>query len=134
MTANSAIIGVGSNINPRASIQCGEELLGKVVTIVQKTELLTTDPIGCKPGQPPFLNGGYLVQTPFAQPQLKSELKKIEQACGRKPDADPYAPRTLDLDIFVFNERIVDEDYYSRWYVRKIVHLLGFTEEKEVWK
>lgn len=40
---------------------------------------------------------------------VRRQLQKIEASCDRPPDAPKWAPRTMDLDILLFGDRISDE-------------------------
>ena len=62
---------------------------------------------------------------------LKKELKKIEAGLGRERTTNKNAPRTMDLDILIYNDIAIDSDIYEREYLRdSIVELLPhFFEE-----
>jgi 2-amino-4-hydroxy-6-hydroxymethyldihydropteridine diphosphokinase len=57
---------------------------------------------------PEFLN--FVVELPVAgEPgALKAELERIEGLCGRPRYAPKWAPRTMDLDILLFGEAVID--------------------------
>ena len=40
---------------------------------------------------------------------------------GRQPGKHHYGPRTIDLDLVVWNGEIIDEDLYTRDYLREAV-------------
>ena len=76
--------------------------------------------------QDDFKNGSVLVETPLELEVLKKELKAIEKALGRprqscrgrKTPAIKSGPRTIDLDITVWNNKVVDQDLYKREFLR----------------
>ncbi len=41
--------------------------------------------------------------------EVIAELQRIEGLCGRTRDAPKWAPRSMDLDILLFGDRICDE-------------------------
>jgi 2-amino-4-hydroxy-6-hydroxymethyldihydropteridine diphosphokinase len=53
--------------------------------------------------------------------ELKELLISIENQLGRDRQADRWGPRTMDLDIIVWNGKITDTDYYSRDFLQKSV-------------
>lgn len=117
---NTAIIGIGSNIDPENNIQQMLRLLGKEVKIRKVSSLVTTKPIGMKE-QPDFINGAVKIETILDREELKKKLKEIEQKLGRTRQGHKFGPRTMDLDIVVWNGKIVDKEYYSRDFLQKSV-------------
>ncbi len=50
---------------------------------------------------------------------LKQELKSIEDLMGRDRSKPKFGPRTIDLDILIWNGKVIDKDYYDRDFLRK---------------
>lgn len=121
---NSCIISVGSNIDASNNIAKMTELLSQIVVILKISKFETTKPIGIL-NQADFTNGAILVETELDSITLKKLLKKIEDKLGRDRTADSNGPRTIDLDILVWNNKIVDNDYFERDFLRKSVAELG---------
>jgi len=117
---NIAIIGIGSNINAEENISKMLEILKTHVEILQVSGLIKTKPIGIK-NQPDFTNGAVKIKTSIDQPELNHLLKNIEDQMGRDRTAPKFGPRNIDLDIIVWNRKIVDNDYYTRDFIRKSV-------------
>ena len=117
---NIAFIGVGSNIDAEKNISQMLELLNKEVKILKISSFITTKPIGIE-NQPDFTNGTLKIETPLKQQELKSTLIKIEDKLGRNRNAQKFGPRTMDLDIIIWNGEIVDDDYYSRDFIYKSI-------------
>jgi 2-amino-4-hydroxy-6-hydroxymethyldihydropteridine diphosphokinase len=68
-----------------------------------------TEPLG-RPGQPRFLNGAWRVETERSARELKFDvLRPIESALGRERNADKYAPRTIDLDVVLYGDGMIEE-------------------------
>ena len=118
---NKAVIGLGSNINPNENIARAIALLTERLNIVKASAFQWTKPVGYV-NQDDFKNGSVLVETPLELETLKRELKAIEKALGRprqdcrgrKTPAIKSGPRTIDLDITVWNNKVVDQDLYKR--------------------
>ena len=117
---NVCIIGIGSNINAENNIQKMLEILKTKVEVVKVSNLLKTEPIGIK-DQPEYTNGAVKIETSYTNKQLKLVLKSIEDQLGRDRTAPKFGPRTMDLDIVVWNGEIVDEDYFTRGFLKTSV-------------
>jgi 2-amino-4-hydroxy-6-hydroxymethyldihydropteridine diphosphokinase len=67
---------------------------------------------------PNFLNAAAGFQTFLTDEQLKNEiLRKIESQLGRIRTLDKNAPRTIDMDIVIFNGKVLDPKIWSRIYL-----------------
>lgn len=117
---NIAIIGMGSNVSPEANVSKAKRFLKKHCLFLGESKFVKTKPVGYKE-QNDFLNGAVVVATPQNRSQFKSTLKKIEAQLGRKRQANFYGPRTIDLDILVWNGKVVDRDFYTRNFIRQSV-------------
>jgi 2-amino-4-hydroxy-6-hydroxymethyldihydropteridine diphosphokinase len=117
---NTVIVGIDSNINAEENISKMLKVLEKEVKILKISSLLKTKPIGIE-NQPEFTNGAVKIQTGLNWEQLNRLLKNIEDQLGRDRSAPKFGPRTIDLDIIVWNGEIVDEDYYTRDFLQKSV-------------
>jgi 2-amino-4-hydroxy-6-hydroxymethyldihydropteridine diphosphokinase len=115
---NRAVIGIGSNISPQENIAKALEILKSKFLIVNQSEFVKTKPIG-RPEQNDFLNGAILVETHLDAYELRALLKQMEAEIGRQKDKDPFAARVIDLDLVVYNGRILDEDFYARNFLKK---------------
>ena len=81
---------------------------------------IKTKPVGIIK-QSDFINGAVKIETRMERDELKIFLKGIEDRLGRDRSAPKFGPRTIDLDIVVWNGKIIDDDYYSREFLRKSV-------------
>ena len=104
-----AYVGLGSNLgNREATIRRAVELLGKEVDVVAVSELRETDPVGIL-DQPRFLNGAVAVETELTPRELLDRLLAVERELGRTREGPPGGPRTIDLDLLLYGDEIVDE-------------------------
>jgi len=117
---NEVVIGIGSNIDAEMNISKMIDMLKKQVEIVKISEMIKTKPIGIL-NQPDFTNGAIKIRTSLNQENLTVLLKAIEDQLGRDRSAPKFGPRCIDLDIVVWNGEIVDEDYYTRDFLKKSV-------------
>ena len=103
-------IGVGSNLgNRRGYYQKALDLMASLpqTAIVRGSSLYESEPIGEAKNW--YVNGVVELEIALSPPQLLSHLQKIESALGRKR-TKKWASRTIDLDILLFDKRIVNEE------------------------
>ena len=110
---NTAVIGVGSNINPEVNIKLAKEKISLEMRIIKSSKLVITKPIGYE-DQDDFLNGALLVETEQEKDSMDKFLKNIESELERQKTLNKNGPRTIDLDILLWNNQIIDSDIYSR--------------------
>lgn len=121
---NNAVIGVGSNINPEYNVIQAENEVKLIGILKQKSDFSYTKPLLTE-DQDDFLNGVFYIETSFEKLELKKRLKNIEFNLGRIRNTNKNGPRTIDLDIVVFNNQIIDYDVFQRDYLKnQIVNLL----------
>lgn len=118
--SNQAAVGIGSNINPEENIEKAIKFLSNEHALLTKSTFIKTVPIGYA-NQPDFLNGSVLIETSFTFEQFSNYLKNVEKILGRVKMANKYGPRTIDLDIIVWNNKIVDKDFYERDFLKKSI-------------
>ena len=117
---NRAVIAFGSNIDPAQNIHKAKEKIAQKHRIISESAFVMTKPVEFLE-QPDFLNGSALIETAEDLDQLKKELKSIEIDLGRIHTANKCGPRPIDLDIVVWNNELVDEDFYQRAFLKKSV-------------
>jgi 2-amino-4-hydroxy-6-hydroxymethyldihydropteridine diphosphokinase len=103
-------IALGSNLGDRyAAIAYAANRLVPLISNSTLSEPVETEPEGEGLGdQPLYLNAVLVGETPMSARELLEALLAIEQDFGRER---PYhgAPRTLDLDLVLLGNEIVDE-------------------------
>jgi 2-amino-4-hydroxy-6-hydroxymethyldihydropteridine diphosphokinase len=105
-----AAVALGSNLqDPEAQVRAGfDELAALPATrLLARSPLYRTRPVGYA-DQPDFVNACALVETGLAPRALLEALLGLEQRHGRVRDF-PNGPRTLDLDIVLYGDRVIDE-------------------------
>lgn len=118
---NTAIIVLGSNIEPQKNIGLAKRLISDRFRILSESRFLRTKPIGFM-DQPDFINGALLIETELEREFFQLSLKEIEFRMGRTKNASQkYGPRIIDIDILVWNDQVVNRDFYEREFVRDFV-------------
>ncbi|WP_159521383.1 2-amino-4-hydroxy-6-hydroxymethyldihydropteridine diphosphokinase [Sunxiuqinia indica] len=126
---NTCIIGIGSNIEAEKNIQQALKLLKKDLLILEVSKMIKTKPVGYT-NQADFTNGAIKIETNWSQKELVIYLKGIEDQLKRDRTQIKFGPRTIDLDVMIWNGEIVDKDYYTRDFLRQSAAELGFNDKK----
>lgn len=120
---NSAIIALGSNIEPQENFEKALTELQKFGIITQRSEFIQTKALKFE-DQPDFLNGAVLIQTQKSLSKLKLQLKQIEAILGRVRTENKNAPRTIDLDVSTYNGFLFDQEISEFPFLEKFVQQL----------
>ncbi|MCX7919421.1 MAG: 2-amino-4-hydroxy-6-hydroxymethyldihydropteridine diphosphokinase [bacterium] len=105
-----AYIGIGSNINPAENILQSLRLLLIQVQITQISNVYLTEAFN-RPNQPKYYNLVIEIETKIPPFELKQEvLRQIEAELGRERVADKFAPRTIDLDLLLYNDLVIESE------------------------
>lgn len=102
-----AFVGVGANLGDRTTVirsAIARLAAAEGILQVESSELYETAPVGVT-DQPPFLNLVLGVETRLTPEELLTLLQHIEQEFGRVRTLR-WGPRTLDLDLLVFEGEI----------------------------
>ena len=105
---NRAYISLGSNIDSEHNMREAVRRLSLRCHLLAVSPVYETAPVG-RTDQSNFLNAAALIETELTAVELKTNvLQVIEGELGRVRTADRNAPRTIDLDISLFNEEVFD--------------------------
>lgn len=105
-----AFIGLGANLG-----DCAAALEGALaaldatpaIIVLRTSDFIETAPVG-GPEQPPFLNAAAALETSLFPDELLTRMLAIEQQFGRVRTVK-WGPRTLDLDLLLYDARIINE-------------------------
>lgn len=117
-----ACICLGSNIDPESNMKKAVMLLRELSNIEGLSACYETVAVGSS--GPNFLNMAACLVTAMPPDALKEQvLHPIEQQLGRVRMQDKNAPRTIDLDLIIYDNQVLDPELWRR------VHLaLPFSE------
>ncbi len=104
-----AFVALGANLaDPVAQIRSALAALPPIPEsgLLRASSLYCTKPVGIR-GQPDFINAVAELETTLAPGALLAELFEIEARFGRRRDFH-HAPRTLDLDLLLYDARSID--------------------------
>lgn len=108
---HTAYIALGANLGDKeANLRLGVEALRatKGCQVLAVSDFLVTEPYGGVE-QDDFLNGAMKIRTLLTPHELLERLHEIEQEAKRERVVR-WGPRTLDLDILLYDDLILDEE------------------------
>ena len=120
-----AYVALGANLaDPVAQLRAA---LAELATLpesrlLKTSSLYRTAPVGIH-GQPDFINAVAALETALCAQDLLAALFEIEARFGRRRDFH-HAPRTLDLDLLLFDEQTIDSPQLQLPHPR--MHLRAF--------
>jgi len=103
-------ISLGSNLGDRrAHLEYAVDALRLDITDMSVSSFVETQPVGVGPEHGAFLNAAIVGETQLSARMLLERLLEVEEERGR---ARPYwmAPRTLDLDLLLYGDSVIEED------------------------
>ena len=103
-------IALGSNLGDRrAHLEFAFARLRELLAKLRTSSIYETEPVDVPTEQPRFLNAAAVGETMMTPREVLDALLSIERDRGRER---PYAgaARTLDLDLVLMGERVVDEE------------------------
>jgi len=105
-----AFIGLGANLgDPQAQVRRAIAGLGSLprTRLLASSSLYRSAPVDVGP-QPDFVNAVAKIETQLGARELLEELLTAEARSGRERPA-PGAPRTLDLDLLLYGDQLIEE-------------------------
>ena len=105
----SAYLALGSNLGDRLEhlrVAARKLESTKGIDVVRSSRVYETEPVG--PPQPQYLNAVIEVDTTLMPRELLDAARGVEDSLGRVR-AERWGPRTIDVDILLYDEQTVDE-------------------------
>ncbi|MDN8601291.1 2-amino-4-hydroxy-6-hydroxymethyldihydropteridine diphosphokinase [Citrobacter sp. S2-9] len=107
-----AYIAIGSNLaSPLEQVNAAIQALGEIPEsrIVALSSFYRTPPLGPQ-DQPDYLNAAVALETTLLPEALLDHTQRIELQQGRVRKAERWGPRTLDLDIMLFGDEVINTE------------------------
>ncbi len=101
-----AFLALGSNLGDRWSHL--RRAAGDIPDLTRSSPVYETAPVGGPAGQGPFLNAVVELDTDLSARELLDVCRRLEQEAGRVR-AERFGPRTLDVDVLLVGDLVVDE-------------------------
>lgn len=110
-----AVVALGSNSGERGGhIAAGLDFLRSLhegnPDSFLASQVVETEPVDCPPGSPPFFNAAASFVTSLGPHALLDRLLAFELSRGRPADHGRNTPRTLDMDLLLLDEEVLNDD------------------------
>lgn len=105
-----AYIAIGSNLaSPLDQVNAAIAALAAIAQsrLLAQSSFYRTPPLGPQ-DQPDYLNATVALETALAPQVLLDHTQRIEREQGRVRKAERWGPRTLDLDIMLFGDEVIN--------------------------
>ena len=105
-------IAIGSNLaSPLEQVNAAIQAIGEIPDsrIMAVSSFYRTPPLGPQ-DQPDYLNAAVALETTLAPEALLDHTQRIELQQGRVRKAERWGPRTLDLDIMLFGDEVINTE------------------------
>ncbi|MBL0546244.1 2-amino-4-hydroxy-6-hydroxymethyldihydropteridine diphosphokinase [Aeromonas jandaei] len=99
-------ISIGSNIERERHIRAGLDALHAAFGELRVSRVFESEAVGFN-GRP-FYNLVAAAETDLPLVTVCQQLREMEFAHGREPDAKKFAPRTLDLDLLLYGDLVCE--------------------------
>jgi len=104
------LVGMGSNIDAEYHLLQAAKALRQCFDEVRFSSVYQSAAIGMEGDD--FLNACCLFDTMLSGKQLAVLLKGLEDTQGRDRSAGSWKPRTLDLDVLMYDGEVMDDELY----------------------
>lgn len=108
----SACIGLGSNLgDPVRQVESAMDELARLpdTRLTARSSLYRSRPVGPQ-DQPEFINAVVRLETALTAFTLLQHMQAIENNHDRRRGGRRWGPRTLDLDLLLYGDEVVDTD------------------------
>lgn len=100
-------LGIGSNTDREKHIRAGLEAISANFCWRQRSQIFRSASVGFSGSD--FYNLVVEVETDLSVTDVLAECKRIEQQNGRVPGSAKYSPRTLDIDVLLYDDIIREQ-------------------------
>lgn len=107
---SSALVGMGSNIEPEMHLQSAAAEIRRRFPRVRFSNVYRSKAVGMQGDD--FLNACCLIDGVPEKARLVEWFKDMENRHGRDRSEGSWKPRTLDLDLLVYDGVVRDDDLY----------------------
>lgn len=103
---------LGSNINPEEYLPRAAQTLREQFDVLGVSRAWETPPVGCE-GCENYLNAAVLIETDFPNDELRLLFRDIEAQLDRVRTSDKFAPRTIDIDVLIYNNLLIEPNLWK---------------------
>ncbi len=104
------LVGMGSNIEPEGNLLQAAAALRAEFGAVVFSSVYRSAAVGIDGDD--FLNACCLFDSVLEQAEVRRRMKALEDAQGRDRSRGSWKPRTLDLDVLMYDGKVIDDELY----------------------
>ena len=116
-------LGLGSNVEAARNLRLCVRELGRRFELVRVSEVYRNAAVGFAGAD--FLNAVACVRTPLTPAQINAELAAIHDLAGRRRGDDAFVSRTLDIDLLLYGDEILEAARVPREDILEYSFVLG---------
>lgn len=110
------VLNLGSNIQPEVNLVRAIQLLKRYGKVQKVSAAWESESVGSS--GPNYLNACLLFMSSYRKDELKKQvIYPIESTLGRKRTEDKYIPRTIDIDIILFDDQPQNDSVWETAFV-----------------
>lgn len=102
-----AYLGLGSNLDAEKNLHLAARELRERFSVLKISSVYRSKAFGFDGDD--FLNAVVCVNTELSPQEVCGQLELIHEAAGRRRGPDKFVARTLDIDLLLYDELVVDE-------------------------
>lgn len=106
MSMTEVYVAAGSNVDAERHLRLAAKEMRRIFPGIRFSSAYRNAAVGFE-GED-FINFVAGFTTPLSVEEVIAELQRIEGLCGRTRDAPKWAPRSMDLDILLYGDRVCD--------------------------
>lgn len=99
-------LGLGSNVEPEKHLQLGIRELGKQFGVLEISNIYRSESVGFAGDD--FLNLVLGFESDVSADYIHQVIEDIHKVAGRERGESKYSPRTLDIDLLLYGDQIID--------------------------
>lgn len=99
-------LSIGSNVDRAKNLQLAIDELGKRFSHLQLSDIYENSPVGFAGND--FLNLVVRAETTSEPNEVAEQLEEIHDIAGRDREGEKFAPRELDIDLLLYDNRVID--------------------------
>ncbi len=100
-------VSIGSNIEREHNVRSAIDMLGEHYRNLQQSRVYETEAVGFEGDH--FYNLVVAFDAEETPQQVADYMHEVEDAHGRVRGGEKFAPRTLDLDLLLYDDLVLDE-------------------------
>jgi 2-amino-4-hydroxy-6-hydroxymethyldihydropteridine diphosphokinase len=99
-------LGLGSNVEPEKHLQLGIQELCRQFGVLEISNIYRSESVGFTGDD--FLNLVLGFESDVSAAEIHDVIEDIHKVAGRKRGESKFSPRTLDIDLLLYGDKIID--------------------------